>query len=381
MGTMIPPPTKPLALIAELTHRCPLHCVYCSNPLELTNRTEELSTEIWSRVFHEAAQLGVLQADFTGGEPLARTDVLELIRAARAAGLYVNLITSGMPMDKARLAKLVEAGLDHLQLSFQGARQETAQEISNTKSHAQKLRVLEWLKEVRVAVTLNFVIHRRNIDQIEEMLQIAESSSATRVEFANVQYYGWAFANRENLLPTRGQLDRSLETIKRTEERLRGKIRIEFVVPDYYAKYPKPCMGGWGRKLMLITPNGDTLPCHAAKVIPGLEFANVKESPLREIWVSSSAFQKFRGEAWMQEPCKTCDRRTLDFGGCRCQAFLLAGDPAVTDPVCSLSPNRPKVDATLSNLNDSQGPVAAGFAPPSDVILTKPDWLYRPNPA
>jgi len=382
---MTPPPTNPLALIAELTHRCPLHCVYCSNPVELTNRAEELPTEVWSRVFHEAAQLGVLQADFTGGEPLARTDILELIRAARAAGLYVNLITSGMPLDEARLTQLVEAGLDHLQLSFQGAREETAQEISNTKSHAQKLRVLEWLKKVRVAVTLNFVIHRRNIDQIEEMLQIAESSSATRIEFANVQYYGWAFANRENLLPTKVQLDRSLEVVKSAEERLRGKIRIESVVPDYYAKYPKPCMGGWGRKLMLIAPNGDALPCHAAKVIPGLEFANVKESSLREIWESSPAFQKFRGEDWMQAPCKTCDRRTIDFGGCRCQALLLANDPAATDPVCSLSPNRPKVDAILSTLNDLVG---AGLvyaeprsAPPADGTLTKPNWLYRPNPA
>ena len=372
------PPTNPLALIAELTHRCPLHCVYCSNPVELTKRTEELPTEVWSRVFHQAAQLGVLQADFTGGEPLARTDIIDLIHAARSAGLYVNLITSGMPMDEVRLAKLVEAGLDHLQLSFQGAREETAQEISGTKSHAQKLRVLEWLKKVRVAVTLNFVIHRRNIDQIEEMLSIAESSSATRIEFANVQYYGWAFANRENLLPTRAQLDRSLEVIKSAEERLRGKIRIESVVPDYYAKYPKPCMGGWGRKLMLITPNGDALPCHAAKVIPELQFANVKESSLREIWESSPAFQKFRGEDWMQAPCKTCDRRTLDFGGCRCQAFLLAGDPAATDPVCTLSHNRPKIDAVLTNLND---PVGAGLAPPADAILTKPNWLYRPNPS
>ena len=370
--------TNPLALIAELTHRCPLHCVYCSNPLEMTARAEELSTEIWSRVFREAAKLGVLQADLTGGEPLARTDILELIRAARAAGLYVNLITSGMPMDEARLTQLVEAGLDHLQLSFQGASEQTAQEISNTKSHAQKLRVLEWLKKVRVAVTLNFVIHRRNIDQIEEMLQIAESSSATRIEFANVQYYGWAFANRENLLPTKAQLDRSLEVIKSADARLRGKIRIESVVPDYYAKYPKPCMGGWGRKLILITPSGDALPCHAAKVIPGLEFANVKENSLREIWESSPAFQKFRGQDWMQEPCKTCDRRTLDFGGCRCQALLLTNDPAATDPVCSLSPNRPKVDAILSARNK---PVGAGLAPPADATLTKPNWLYRPNPA
>src|ERR1700681_4197545 len=220
----------PLALISELTHRCPLHCVYCSNPIELDHRTKELPTETWSRVFSEAAALGVLQADFTGGEPLARPDIVELVAGARAAGLYVNLITSGLPLDQARLEKLLAAGLDHFQLSFQGARPEIASEISGTTSHAQKLRVLEWLRGHRVAVTLNFVIHRRNMDQLPEMLAIAESSCATRVEFANVQYYGWAFANRENLLPTREQLDFSLEILKKAQERLRGKMRIEYVV-------------------------------------------------------------------------------------------------------------------------------------------------------
>jgi pyrroloquinoline quinone biosynthesis protein E len=368
---MISTPSNPLALIAELTHRCPLHCVYCSNPLELQSRTNELSTEIWSRVFKEAAEAGVLQADLTGGEPLARPDIVELVRAARAPGLYVNLITSGMPLDETKLAALVEAGLDHFQLSFQGAREETANEISGTKSHAQKLRVLEWLRHHRVAVTLNFVIHRRNIDQLEEMLALAESSCATRIEFANVQYYGWAFANRENLLPAREQLDHSVEFLKREQERLKGKIRIEFVVPDYYAKYPKPCMGGWGRKLLLITPSGDALPCHAAQVIPGLKFENVRERSLPEIWQCSETFQKFRGEEWMQEPCRSCDRRELDFGGCRCQAFLLAGDAAATDPVCSLSPQRAKVDAILAEIN----------ALPATENSGKPAWLYRPNPA
>jgi pyrroloquinoline quinone biosynthesis protein E len=363
--------SNPLALIAELTHRCPLHCVYCSNPLELQSRANELPNEVWSRVFNEAAALGVLQADFTGGEPLARPDIVELVRAARFAGLYVNLITSGLPLDESKLAALVAAGLDHIQLSFQGAREETANEISGTKSHAQKLRVLDWLKHHRVAVTLNFVIHRRNIDQLPEMLAIAESSSASRIEFANVQYYGWAFANRENLLPTRAQLDQSLAFIKSAQDRLQGRIRIEYVVPDYYAKYPKPCMGGWGRKLMLITPSGDALPCHAAQVIPGLSFENVKDRSLRKIWGHSVAFQKFRGEDWMQEPCKTCDRREQDFGGCRCQALLLAGDAAATDPVCSLAPQRPRVDAILAGMNT---------APPSQLFV-KPAWLYRPNPA
>jgi len=368
MTSIVP---NPLALIAELTHRCPLHCVYCSNPLELQARSNELSTEIWSRVFKEAAESGVLQADFTGGEPLARPDIVDLVHAARSAGLYVNLITSGMPMDEARLAALVEAGLDHFQLSFQGAREDTANEISGARSHAQKLRVLEWLKQHHVAVTFNFVIHRRNINQLEEMLALAETSSATRIEFANVQYYGWAFANRENLLPTREQLDHSVEFLKREQERLKGKIRIEFVVPDYYAKYPKPCMGGWGRKMILIAPTGDALPCHAARVIPGLSFENVKDRSLREIWEQSRAFQKFRGKDWMQEPCKTCDRRELDFGGCRCQALLLAGDAAATDPVCSLAPLRPKIDAILAGINT---------APPAQLFV-KPAWLYRPNPA
>jgi pyrroloquinoline quinone biosynthesis protein E len=381
-------PTNPLALIAELTHRCPLHCVYCSNPTELTARNEELPTEVWSRVFDEAAKLGVLQADLTGGEPLARPDLLDLIRSARTAGLYVNLISSGLPMDEPKLAQLVEAGVDHFQLSFQGAREEIAHEISGTKSHAQKLRVLGWLKKVRVALTLNFVIHRRNIDQIEEMLQIAESSGATRVEFANVQYYGWAFANREHLLPTRAQLHRSLEILEAAEQRLRGKIRIESVVPDYYAKYPKPCMGGWGRKLMLVTPSGEALPCHAARIIPNLQFDNVKQRSLGEIWDSSTAFQKFRGEEWMQDPCKTCDRRSIDFGGCRCQALLLAGDAAATDPVCSLSPNRGKVDAILTDVTAVMNAAvknesAALISQPAEIAaapLIRPEWLYRPNP-
>src|SRR3989442_317462 len=359
--------SNPLALIAELTHRCPLHCVYCSNPLELQARANELSTEIWSRVFREAADLGVLQTDFPGGEPLARPDIVELVRAARSAGLYVNLITSGLPLDESKLAALVSAALDHIQLSFQGAREETANEISGTGSHAQKLRVLDWLSRHRLAVTLNFVIHRRNIDQLAEMLAIAESSCATRIEFANVQYYGWAFANRENLLPTRVQLDQSLTLIKREQERLQGRIRVEYVVPDYYAKYPKPCMDGWGRKLMLITPRGDALPCNAAQVIPGLSYENVKDRSLREIWEQSAAFQKFRGEAWMQEPCKTCDRRELDFGGCRCQALLLAGNAAATDPVCSLSPLHPKVDAILARINTAT----------SAQIFPQPSWLYR----
>jgi len=368
MSATIP---QPLALVAEITHRCPLHCIYCSNPLELARRDGELSTEIWVRALREAAELGVLQADFTGGEPLARNDLAELVRAARSAGLYASLITSGLPLDEKRLEELVCAGLDHLQLSFQGAREQSANEFAGAKAHAHKLRVAAWVKQHRIGLTLNFVIHRQNLDQLEEMLALTEEIGPGRVEFAHVQYYGWAFANCERLLPTRGQLDRSLEILKIAQERLRGRIRVEYVVPDYYARYPKACMGGWGRKVMLITPRGDVLPCHAAQVIPGMTFENVRERSLRQIWEVSDAFRKFRGEDWMPEPCRSCERRAQDFGGCRCQAFLLAGNAAATDPVCSLSPQRHKVDAILSQAN-------VGLPTPA---AARSDWLYRPNPA
>jgi len=360
----------PLALVAELTHRCPLHCVYCSNPLEMVKRETELPTETWVRIFHEARAMGVLQADFTGGEPLARKDIVELVRAARGAGLYVSLITSGLPLDEAKLAALVEAGLDHIQLSIQGASEKTGREISGTSTHAHKLRVLTELKKYRIGLTMNFVIHRQNIDELEGMLKLVEEHQPGCVEFASVQYYGWGFANRARLLPTREQLDNCVATIKNAEQRLKGITRVIFVVPDYYAKYPKPCVGGWGRKLMLISPDGTALPCHAAMVIPGLCFDNVRETSLREIWETSSAFRKFRGEDWMLEPCKSCDRRHQDFAGCRCQAFLLAGNPAATDPVCSLAPTRPSVDAILAAIHN---PIPANAE-------EKLPWVYRPNP-
>ncbi len=361
----------PLALVAELTHRCPLHCVYCSNPLELVKRDAELHTETWVRLFREAVNTGILQVDFTGGEPLARPDIVELVHAARQAGLYVSLITSGLPLDEAKLAALVGAGLDHFQLSFQGATEQTAREISNTTSHPHKLRVLQWLKKHRIGLTLNFVIHRQNIQELDEMLEIVEEHRPGCVEFASVQYYGWGLANREALLPTRQQVDECVEKLKQAEDRLKGKTRVVFVVPDYHAKFPKPCVGGWGRKLMLVSPDGSVLPCHAANVIPGMQFENIKDKSLAEIWGNSAAFRKFRGEEWMQEPCKSCDRRHTDFGGCRCQAFLLAGDAAATDPVCSLAPTRAKVDAILAAVNQPEK------LRPQETPL----YLYRPNPS
>jgi PqqA peptide cyclase len=367
-SAMSAPVPIPLVLVAEITHRCPLRCVYCSNPLESTRRDRELPPESWVRVLQEAAAMGVLQVDFTGGEPLARPDLVGLVRAARDAGLYASLITSGIPLDEHRLEELVAAGLDHFQLSFQGAREDTASEISGTTTHALKRRVAKWVRRYRVALTLNFVIHRQNLDELEEMVALTEEIRPERVEFAHVQYYGWAFANRKRLLPTREQLDGSLEILKGAQERMRGRTRVEHVVPDYYARYPKPCMGGWGRKVILVKPDGDVLPCHAANVLPRMTFENVEARSLREIWEESGSFRMFRGEGWMPEPCRSCDRRAQDFGGCRCQAFLLAGNAMTTDPVCSLSPGRGIVDTILRDVNTSGGDGS------------KAAWSYRTNP-
>ncbi|MGA8071885.1 MAG: pyrroloquinoline quinone biosynthesis protein PqqE [Candidatus Acidiferrales bacterium] len=368
----------PLALIAELTHRCPLHCVYCSNPLQMKSRAEELSTETWIDVFQQAANLGALQLDLTGGEPLARADLTELIAAARAAKLYTNLITSGIGLTPDRLDALVRAGLDHIQLSFQDSQPAQGDEIAGTKAHEKKLAIAAAIAKHRIGFTLNFVVHRGNLARLEEMIALAEKLGAQKVEIAHVQYYGWAIQNRAALLPTRAQLDRSLEIIQAAEARLRGRLRVEYVVPDYYARYPKACMGGWGRKLMLIDPSGEALPCHAARVIPNLHFENVTKRPLEWIWQESESFQKFRGEAWMQDPCRTCDRRTIDFGGCRCQALLLAGDAAATDPVCSLSPKHELVTAITDRANS---PATNALAFSSESTLVAPSWIYRPNPS
>ena len=365
----------PLALIAEITYRCPLHCVYCSNPLEMASREQELDAETWIGVFRQAAEMGVLQVDLTGGEPVARGDLVELVTAARGFKLYVNLITSGIGLTEKRLAALADAGLDHVQLSFQGVEERAADAIAGTRAHAQKIVVAGWLRQHHLAFTLNAVFHRHNLDRLEEMIELAERLGAGRLEVAHVQYYGWALENREALLPTRAQLDRSLVSVQAAQERLKGRMRIDFVAPDYYARFPKPCMGGWGRKLLLVNPAGAALPCHAAGVIPGMQFANVREHPLRWIWEDSPAFRRFRGEQWMPEPCRSCDRRELDFGGCRCQAFQLAGDAAATDPTCSLAPAHDVVTAIVSRVN-STGP----GEPRADAV-TPPAWEYRRNPA
>ena len=330
---------NPLALIAEITHRCPLHCVYCSNPLQMVAKKAELSTEEWVRVFQEAGRMGVLHLHLTGGEPAARTDLEQLIAGGREAGLYTNLITSGLGISEARLPKLVEAGLDHIQLSFQDSRDEPATWIAGAKGHAYKLVLAAMIRRQRVAFTVNLVVHRQNLDHIEEMIAFIEQLEPERIEIAHAQYYGWALKNRDQLLPTHRQLEKCMRAVEAAQERLAGKTRIDCVVPDYYARYPKPCMGGWGLLLLLIDPSGQALPCHAAGVIPGLHFDNVREHSLEWIWQESPAFQRFRGDHWMQEPCRSCERKGEDFGGCRCQAFLVTGDANATDPVCSLSPD------------------------------------------
>jgi PqqA peptide cyclase len=375
-------PSNPLALIAEVTHRCPLHCVYCSNPMQLAGTQDELSTEDWISVFQQSGKLGMLHAHFTGGEPLARTDLAELIAAARAAGLYTNLITSGIGLNDQRLQALVDAGLDHIQISFQDSREEAANWIAGAKAHAHKIELSHAIRRHKIAFTVNLVVHRQNLDHLEEMIAFIEQLNPERVEIAHTQYYGWALANRAALLPTQAQLDKAVAIVADAEKRLAGRMRIDSVVPDYYAKYPKACMGGWGRRLMLINPQGKVLPCHAAEVLPGLTFENVREKSLEWIWQESSSFQKFRGEDWMPEPCRTCDRRTEDFGGCRCQAFLLTGDATVTDPACSLAPAHSLVESAVREANAS-APIAQPKTASSFVQLQKQTaelWSYRTNP-
>jgi pyrroloquinoline quinone biosynthesis protein E len=376
---MIP---NPLALIAEITHRCPLHCVYCSNPLEMAAVSEELSTEEWADVFQQSGKLGMLHAHFTGGEPLARADLTELIASARAAGLYTNLITSGIGLSETRLQALVDVGLDHIQVSFQDSREDAANWIAGAKAHAHKIELSRLIRRHKIAFTVNLVVHRQNIDHLEEIIAFIEQLAPERIEIAHTQYYGWALKNRGALLPTRAQLERATEAVTAAEKRLAGRIRVDFVVPDYYARFPKACMGGWGRRLMLINPAGKVLPCHAAEVIPGLAFENVREKTIEYIWRDSASFQRFRGEEWMPEPCRSCDQRTQDFGGCRCQALLLAGDAAATDPACSLAPAHYIVEAALAEVNSNAA--VSQPVPASSIVqlqkLAESLWSYRTNP-
>jgi pyrroloquinoline quinone biosynthesis protein E len=347
------PLPAPLGLLAELTHRCPLGCPYCSNPLTLDRREEELDASSWARVFKEAAALGVLQVHLSGGEPAARRDLPEIVKAAREEGLYSNLITSGVGLTPQTLATLADAGLDHVQVSIQDCDEASADHIAGYKgASARKRTIAGEVVRVGLPLTVNMVVHRANIGRIEPMVQLALSLGASRIEIAHVQYYGWALKNRAALMPSRAQVEEAVRQVEMLRVRHRGRIAIDAVVPDYYARFPKPCVGGWGRRSLNVTPAGRVLPCHAAEVIPGLEFWNVREHSLGEIWRSSPAFNAFRGEAWMQEPCRSCARREQDYGGCRCQAFLLAGDASAADPVCNLSPHHALVGELAERRQD-----------------------------
>jgi len=334
---------NPLLLIAELSYKCPLHCPYCSNPLAISQSRyqAELSTADWSRVFQEAADLGVLQLAFTGGEPLVRKDAVELARASTQAGLYSTLVTAGTPFTRKRGEALRQAGLDHVQISIQDSDPLESDRIAGTKSFAKKIEAARIARELGFPLTINVVLHRRNLDRIEAIIALAEGLGARRLELANTQYQGWALINRTALMPTREQLQLGEQAVRVARQRLGPKMEILWVLPDYFEEYPKPCMGGWGRDAMVITPNGDVLPCQAASTIKDLEFANVRDRPLAEIWFESDAFQRFRGIDWMPEPCRSCplDRQEVDFGGCRCQALALVGDAAAVDPVCRFSPD------------------------------------------
>ena len=344
----------PLGLLAELTHRCPLGCPYCSNPLELDSRDSELDTATWARVFREAAALGVLQVHLSGGEPGARRDLVEITKAARAAGLYSNLITSAVGITTSTLEELADAGLDHVQISIQDNSATSADHIAGYEgAFARKRALAAEVVRLKLPLTVNAVMHRANIDHIGEMVALALQLGASRVEIAHVQYYGWALKNRAKLMPSAEQVERAAAVVEALRRRHHGEIVIDAVVPDYYARLPKPCVGGWGRRSLNVTPSGKVLPCHAAETIPGLEFWSVREHALAEIWASSPAFKAFRGTAWMREPCASCARREIDFGGCRCQAFAITGDAAATDPVCHLAPRHADMAALAAIRDDA----------------------------
>jgi pyrroloquinoline quinone biosynthesis protein E len=337
---------RPFGLLAELTYACPLHCPYCSNPVNLGDYSGELTTREWQRVLTEARELGVLQLHLSGGEPLQRRDIVEIVRGASALGLYTNLITSGLGLSSRRAELLRTAGLDHVQISIQADEPALADRIAGTPSFERKKAAARLVKKLGWPLTVNVVLHRHNIDRVDRILDMAADLEADRIELANTQYYGWAWRNRDGLLPSRAQIDRAEATVRATRGRLNGRTEILYVIPDYYGRYPKPCMGGWGRRQLTVAPNGDVLPCPTAHALP-LPRASAREHSLAWIWESSPLFQRFRGTGWMPDPCRSCDRREIDFGGCRCQAFQLTGDAARTDPVCHLSPDHELVAAAV----------------------------------
>jgi PqqA peptide cyclase len=341
------PDNVPTTLLAELTHRCPLHCPYCSNPLELVRSEAELGTDDWKRVFSEARRLGVLQLGLSGGEPLLRKDLEDLADSARRQGLYSTLVTSGLGLTRSRAERLKAAGLEHIQISIQDSDPEMAERIAGVRSVRHKQAAAALVRELGFAFTINVVLHRANLDRISEIIDMAAGLGADRIELANTQYYGWGLQNRAALMPSREQVERSRETAERAIQKYRGQMQVTYVLPDYYEAYPKACYSGWGKVYLVITPNGFVLPCHGATQITSLTFDNVRAHSLEWIWKESQAFQIFRGDSWMKEPCRSCPRKAVDFGGCRCQAFALTGDATNTDPVCTLTPLRSIIDGAL----------------------------------
>jgi len=376
----------PLGLLAELTHACPLSCSYCSNPLELTKRSAELATADWHRVLDEAADLGVLQSHFSGGEPLLRRDLVELVGHASSLGMYTNLVTSAIGLSRPRAQALREAGLDHVQVSIQADEPVLSDRLAGISSFDKKIEAARLVKELGWPLTLNVVLHRQNIDRVEAILGWVEELGADRVELANTQYYGWALANRSALLPSREQLENAEKVTRAFRERLRDRTDVIYVIPDYYSRYPKPCMGGWGDRQLVIGPEGNAWPCLSAHELP-LPKANVREHDLEWIWHSSPMFTAFRGTDWMSDPCRSCERREVDLGGCRCQAFQLTGDMTRTDPVCVLSPDRHIIDEAVAAANDpatadpAAEPVGAVPVGSGPVGLGMPDLAVRPHRA
>ena len=362
---------RPYLLLAEVTHRCPLHCPYCSNPVNYPGGCE-LSTTEWRRVLEEAAQLGVLHVGFSGGEPLQRADLADLISAASNAGLYTNLITSAVGLSQKRTAQLREAGLDSIQISFQSDEESLADRIAGTSAHATKLQAAKMVRDLGFPLTVNVVLHRGNIGRLGQIISLAENLEAERLELANAQYYGWAFQNRAALLPSRIQIAQAAEVVASQKKRLLGRMNILFVTPDYYSDRPKPCMNGWATRFLTVNPVGDVLPCPTASAIKDMRFDNVREHPLDWIWNESESFN--RGTEWMPKPCSECPMREIDFGGCRCQAALITGDSTATDPACSLSPYREKLTRFVESIqNDDPGASALDPNPSR--------FSYRQNPA
>jgi pyrroloquinoline quinone biosynthesis protein E len=344
----------PLAVLAEVTHRCPLHCPYCSNPLNLERASAELTTQEWKRLIDEMTGLGVLQIHFSGGEPLVRRDLIELVGHAATAGLYTNLITSAVLLDRGKLEALATVGLDHVQISFQDAEEGGADAIARLPgSHRKKHEAARLVREIGLPLTVNAVVHRQNLDRLPALIEMAVELGAARLEVAHVQYLGWALKNRAGLIPTAAQLDEATHIVEAARERLKGILVIDYVISDYYAERPKKCMSGWGQQFFNISPSGKVLPCHAAETITGLSFDSVRDHSLHWIWSESLAMQKYRGTGWMVEPCKSCEFREIDRGGCRCQAFALTGDATATDPTCTKSFHHAEIVALATNESEA----------------------------